>query len=141
MRTRSIFSVIMLITFLFTFANERAAAKWDDQSDDLPGMGGGDLTPVIIAGGAVVVTGIVVLIVVKHSKKKKMSSPQTTLSPVSPLNPYANEQQSSLHSLSKQIENAAAQSPVELYMACGNPSQNTTYNVNSGFSVGMRIRF
>lgn len=158
-------SIAMAVIFalLFSLCPMQSTAKWDDQSDELPGMVD-DGTIIALGAVAAVGIGVLVYVLIKKSKQKKAISSDykinmPAISWDNQLNTIANtagsviatqsnETRSSSSLLAtpkntfmQQVENANKTIPVNVMISPLNTGNNFAMKNTNGVQVGVRIRF
>ncbi len=137
MKKTKLLSVLLTVIFLFFLSSEYSFAKWDDKSDDLPGMkDDSEITTLLVVGG-VLVTGMVVYLLVRKSKRNKPASSIITPNGSSTLLLTDTNKSQALYN---EFRKAAEQSPVQIF------TQSNTFNKQQNMdlqavSVGLRFKF
>lgn len=129
---------------LATSFNETSAqlAKWDDQSDELPGMVSDGEILLIAGGGVILIGGLVTYLIIKKKQDKKLESSVTdmlkTASQGSVTISKADENNWS--TVLSNISSATEQASVVFFTRCNTiPGQD--YNVRQAMSLGVRVTF
>lgn len=157
-------AVFLALVLVFIINPIESNAKWDDRSDELPGMTS-DGTMIALAAVAAVGVGVLVYVLVKKNKQDKSTGAidnHKTMETIlwenqfvklakeheSPISTSPGNKTSSSPAFSvlpkntpaQQIENAKKTIPVDLVVA---PLANTHFAMGqtSGVKVGVRIRF
>lgn len=136
--------LIALALLLATSFNETSAqlAKWDDQSDELPGMVGDGEILLIAGGGVLLIGGLVTYLIIKKKQDKKLESSVTDMFKTGSLGSVSinNADENNWSSMLSNISNATEQASVVVFTRCNNiPGQD--YNVRQAMSVGVRVTF
>lgn len=134
MKNHRFTAIFLIIIFLFSLNIMEANAKWDDKSDELPGMSGGSVA--LIVGTGVLVTGLVVYLVVKNKQKKASSTPTDDLES---FNTSVINDSKKPASLYNELRNASEKSPVQLFVGYENLQMQSSNN--QALSVGIRFSF
>lgn len=146
MKTKKfITGLVVIVLLLSIFSNEadgQIVAKWDDQSDELPGMVSDGEMLLIAAGGIAIIGGLVAVLIIKKKKNKEMESRvedsiniETIGSVIDIKTDFSN-----INSIVGELNKASEQLPVQLFTRC-NYIPNTSYSFSQGLSVGVRVRF
>lgn len=153
----------LIFAMLFSFCPIHSSAKWDDQSDNLPGTVS-DGTIIALGAVAAVGVGVLVYVLIKKSKQKKaMSSNYRMNTPAiswsDQLNGRTNTGSSVLttqnnvtsasssllatpkNDFMQQVENANKTIPVNVIISPLNTGYNFAMGNTNGVQVGVRIRF
>ncbi len=126
---------IIATMFLFLTAHpQEGYCQWVDQSDDLPGTI--NITPYLIAGG-VVITGTIAYLIIRKNKKKKSTSYRIN----QPENLMVSSLYTESNSFYDEMKKASQQASVEIITGNHNSNAPMVYNVDPGFSVGLRFKF
>ena len=137
MKNNRFVSIFLVMVFLFSLNSYEAQAKWDDKSDELPGMTSDkEMTALLVVAG-VAVTGLVVLLIIKKKQKKELESTSFNSSGIKSLGFADIKKPTSLYD---QMNQAAEQVPVQFIAGC-NSFQNQRFCNKQVISVGVRIRF
>ncbi|MGM0408400.1 MAG: hypothetical protein ACQERU_10470 [Bacteroidota bacterium] len=165
MKNNRFLSVFLAVVFLFSITAKQTHAKWDDKSDELPGMAS-DGEMIALAAVAAVGVGVLVYVLIKKSKQDKTTGAlenhktMETIMWENQIMAFAKEHQSDVstpqsneigsipafsllpkNTLTQQVENAKNTIPVDLIVS---PLSNQTHfamGQTNGVQVGMRIRF
>ncbi len=128
---------VCAFSFFFMVSTQNAVCKWDDKSDELPGMGGPSNGAVIgLAVGGAALIGVGVFILVKKSKKNKRTALNNNLEG----NQYFINQKQTLLEKAKNFE---SKMPCNVYLAIGQPGYNYNKGTmnNKSFSLVLKFRF
>ena len=136
---RKLLSYLLAISLLFSVSIQEGHCKWDDKSDELPGMMS-DGAVIALAAGAVVIIGLGTYLLVRSSKKKKAatsefmkySSPSGTVITIN-----------KTQTLYEQLQSAEKMVPCNVILDVGKPVYNFKSGgmSNVGVEVGLRFSF
>ena len=156
MKNNRFLSIFLALVFLFSITTKQTQAKWDDKSDELPGMASnGEI--IALAAVAAVGVGVLVYVLVKKNKNKVETTSVNYLnntqvnswgseaykltSPLENKTTSSNLLINSNSSLLQKMETAGQTIPVDMVISPIGNSSNLALGNTNGIQVGIRIRF
>ena len=137
MKNKRFLTIFLTIVFLFSLNHNEVQAKWDDKSDELPGMVSDGQIIAIAAGGAVLITGLIVFLRIKKKQERELESTSFSSKGLQSLDLADIKEPTTLYS---ELFKASEQSPVQFF-ACNNSFQNRKFCNEQAMTIGVRIKF